>query len=301
MNTVEIILLVCVGVLFALCVFLMAKSIAYRRKENALAEKIESYLKKGEKPVYSVSDDSFAVLHNNVCDLCDTLETQKHINENDNKKNAQFVADVSHQLKTPLAGLRLYTEMNQSENPTENGSKQLELIGKTEKLVFSLLRLQKLKADAYEMNFIKEKLEDIITATVFPFRELFPEKQFSISGNAEVRCDKEWLSEAIGNVIKNACEHTQPDGKVSVSIEKTPSSVTISITDNGGGAGNDEIPHLFERFFRSENSDKNSTGIGLAISKEIIEKHHGIISAQNTAQGLMVSMWLPIVDAAEKI
>lgn len=301
MNAVEIILLVCVGVLFALCVFLTLRNIAYRRKGNALAEKIESYLKKGEKPVYSVSDDSFAVLHNNVCDLCDTLETQKHINENDNKKNAQFVADVSHQLKTPLAGLRLYTEMSQAENPTENGRKQLELIGKTEKLVFNLLRLQKLKADAYEMNFKNESLDEIISLTVTPFRELFPEKQFSISGNAEVRCDKEWLSEAIGNAIKNACEHTQPDGKVSVSIEKTPSSVTISITDNGGGAGNDEIPHLFERFFRSETSDKNSTGIGLAISKEIIEKHHGIISAQNTAQGLMVSMWLPIVEGRETL
>lgn len=301
MSTLEILLIFAASLLLALCVVLVIKNIITHKSVKKLSAEIDEYLKSGKKIIFDTKDNSFSLLHNNVSDLCDALEIQKQNNEKDNVKNARFVADVSHQLKTPLAGLRLYCEMEQSKNPTDNGEKQLELLGKTEKLVYNILRLQKLKADAYEMNFKENSLGKIAEETAEQFRTLYPEKQIEVIGNAVFRCDGEWLSEALGNIIKNACEHTAPDGKILIKTDRTETSVTLVIEDNGGGVLEEELPKLFERFYKSKNSSSESTGIGLAITKEITEKHHGIIFAENTDVGLKITMCFPVIDCAQKM
>ncbi len=301
MSTLEILLIFAASLLLAVCVVLVIKNIITHKSVKKLSFEIEEYLKSGKKITFDTKDNSFSLLHNNISDLCDALEIQKQNNEKDNVKNAQFVADVSHQLKTPLAGLRLYCEMEQSKNPTDNGEKQLELLGKTEKLVYNLLRLQKLKADAYEMNFKENSLEKIAEETAEQFGTLYPEKKIDVTGSAVLRCDGEWLSEALGNIIKNACEHTAPDGKILIKTEQSETSVTLVIEDNGGGVREEELPKLFERFYKSKNSSSESTGIGLAITKEITEKHHGMIFAENTDAGLKITMCFPVIDCAQKM
>lgn len=301
MTPLEIILAVFCALLLTGCCVLIIKRRKTGKEINELSDEIEEYLKSGKTVLFNSADNDFSRLHNDVADLCTALDLQKQNNHRDNIKNAQFAADVSHQLKTPLAGIRLYCEMAQANNPTEGGEKQLELLDKTERLVYYLLRLQKLKADAYEMNFEKNSIEAVIENAAEPFRALYPEKQIEITGSAVLRCDGEWLAEAFGNIIKNACEHTKADGKITVKIERTESAVNITFEDDGGGAAESELPRLFERFYKSESSDENSTGLGLAIAKEITEKHHGIITAENTANGLKTAICLPIIDGAEKI
>lgn len=300
MTTLEIILLILSALLLALCVVPIIKYNKTHKSVETLSDEIEEYLKSGKKIHFDTADNSFSRLHNDISDLCDTLDLQRQNNQKDSIKNAQFVADVSHQLKTPLAGIRLYCEMNEAHNPTENGEKQLKLLDKTEQLVYNLLRLQKLKADAYEMNFTDNKIENIIEDTTEQFKALYPEKQIDIIGCAALRCDSEWLSEAFGNIIKNACEHTENDGRIRIKIEPSESSVSVSFEDNGGGANVKDLPNLFNRFYRSENADPNSTGLGLAITKEIVEKHHGIVSVENTADGLKITMCFPVIDGIRK-
>ena len=108
-----------------------------------------------------------------------------------------------------------------------------------------------------------------------------------------------WLSEAFLNLLKNACEHTAANGKITVSLEQTDRAIYCTIEDNGGGVSEKDLPHLFDRFYRAEGQKQNGAGLGLAIVKEIICRHHGHITAENTKDGLRFSISIPVFQMHE--
>ena len=211
------------------------------------------------------------------------------------------VAYISHQIKTPLAGLRLYCELDRAETPNSRNEKQLELIGKTERLIHELLRMEKLRSDSYQLEMKSENLAEIANENAEYFRKLFPDRVITVSGEAQLRCDGQWLGEAIGNVIKNSCEHTGGGGHINISVEQSERSAQIVFEDDGGGVPSGELPKLFMRFYRSSGSAAGSAGVGLAITKAIVEKHHGTVTAENTDKGLRTVMCFPILTGEEKI
>lgn len=294
--------LICAAIiLLIIAVVFVALNIIKNKQINKLKESIEDFIENGEKTGYSTADSDFARLQNSVAELENLLLLEKSNSESQAKNNADFVADISHQLKTPLAGLRLYCEMEQGLSPTPYTEKELQLIAKMESLVFNLLRLEKIKSDAYAMEFIEHKLDEVIGEIVGSFKPLFPEKEFILNGTANLRCDKEWIIEAIGNIIKNACEHTKPDGKITVFVTRHESSVNLTIEDNGGGVPKEQIPLLFNRFYRADNAPPESAGIGLAISKAIFEKHHATVTAENGKEGLKITACFPVINANLKL
>ncbi|MBE6748689.1 MAG: HAMP domain-containing histidine kinase [Ruminococcaceae bacterium] len=296
MTTLEIVLICIVALLCLVLLLFIIKSIKTKKQISGLTSSIEKYLENGDLTKFSTADNNFSSLQNAVCDLENALELQKHNTETETKKNSDFIADISHQFKTPIAGLKLYIEMDNELNPTDHTEKELQLIEKMEELIQKLLHLEKIKTDAYTMDFNMCEVSEIVSSIITDFKPIFSEKEFTITGSSKMRCDKSWLFEAIGNVIKNACEHTADNGKIEVIIDDSEQSTIVTVSDNGGGVETQEISKIFNRFHRTKNAKPQSAGIGLAITKAIVEKHHGTISAENTEKGLNIIMCFPHLD-----
>lgn len=293
------ILLLLLIILLAVCAGLLIRQHRQKNRQRQLYDNIQNFLMHSRAPDYSLQDDEFSLLENAAADLEHRILQESQSTALQSKQNADFVADISHQLKTPLAGLKLYCELDAGISGT-HAQKQLALIEHMECLIQSLLRLENLKADAYAMQFEPHSLFKLIQAVWNDLRPLYPDKQFTLTGQAQLRCDPKWMQEALLNVIKNSCEHTSAGGRISVVLEQSEKSVEIEICDNGGGVLPEELPKLFQRFFHaSHNTQKNSAGIGLSITKEIISKHHGTIFAENTQEGLCIRICVPIIDGIQ--
>ena len=285
------------GILILLILVLVVSLILQRRKIRDLSRSIEDFLETGKKTPISTNDSALGHLQTDIYELQERMVQQQEVTHQESKANAAFLGDISHQLKTPLAGLRLYCEMDDS----PHREKELTLISRMETLIQNVLILEKIRSDTYPMNFEFCDLQKLIGVVLADLRPLFPDKQLTLSGSAFLRVDAQWFTEAVGNVIKNACEHTAADGSVQITLEKSEKSVSIQVEDDGGGVPQEELNKLFRRFHRTAGALPSSAGVGLAITKAIIEKHHGIVMAENGAKGLKVTICIPVIDANEKI
>lgn len=281
------------GVLAAVAAVLAVRLLCQKKRLEKLAEQMEDCLAGRGKPLsFSLREDALAPVENAAAEMENRIEVEKERYRLEARRTSDLTADISHQLKTPLASLRLFVEMDESAHMEQ----EISQIERMETLIGSLLRLEKLCADGYEFTFAEHAVRPLIENVWNRLRPLWPEKQLTLTGDATIRCDEKWLSEAFLNLLKNACEHTAADGKITARIEQTDRAFFCAMEDDGGGVPEKDLPHLFERFYRAEGQKQNGAGLGLAIVKEIIYRHHGHISAENTKEGLKFSISIPILN-----
>lgn len=260
------------------------------RRMMRMAAQVEEFLSKGARPLaYSVREDDFAPLHNAIAELENKLLVTREQLAEETRRVGDLTADISHQLKTPLSALRLFCELD--EGPHLEG--QLSQIERMERLIEALLRLERLYADGYEFTFAEHDVGGIVEKAWASLREVYPDREMTLKGQAALRCDEKWLGEAFMNLLKNACAHTPPDSRIVVTLEETDTAFLCAVEDNGGGVPRDALPHLFKRFYRAEGASQEGTGIGLAMVREIIRRHHGDVWAENTGKGLKMRISIP--------
>ncbi|MGN1421680.1 MAG: sensor histidine kinase [Eubacterium sp.] len=289
-------LYIIIAVLVIALIIVFVNNRKIHKNVDRLTYGIEEFIDNDTPTEFSTSDNHFARLQNAVNDLEELYHLEQNNTAKKSKQNTEFISDISHQLKTPLAGMKLYVEMENANNPSEHTEKELILIEKMENLIYKLLRLEKIKSDSYTMDFKFESMAELSNEIVDEFKPMFPSKSYTVVGDSRLRMDKAWMYEAIANIVKNASEHTDDDGEIIITIDDSEKSTNVSIMDNGGGVAQEDLPKLFSRFHRTDNANPNSAGIGLAITKAIIEKHHGTITAENTKEGLNIIICLPHID-----
>ena len=201
------------------------------------------------------------------------------------------VSDISHQLKTPLAALSMYQEIIQNEpGNTETvktfSQKSTAALGRIEHLIKTLLKLTRLDAGGIEFHKSEYMIGEVVSQSVEELsdRAKNENKELQISGNQKdiIRCDMEWTREAVGNIVKNALDHTKAGGMIQISWDETPLMFRISVSDNGDSIDEEDIHHIFKRFYRSKKSlDTQGIGLGLPLVKSIVEGQGGTISVQS--------------------
>ena len=281
------------GVLAIIAAVLAVRLLTQKKRVAALAEQMEDYLAGSGKPLsYSLKEDAVALLENAAAEMENRIEVEKDRCQQEARRTSDLTADISHQLKTPLASLRLFVEMDEAPHMEQ----EISQIERMETLIGSLLRLEKLCADGYEFAFSEHDVRSVIERAWSQLCPLWPNKEITITGAATLRCDEKWLSEAFQNLLKNACEHTAANGTITIILEQTDRAFFCTVEDNGGGVPEKDLPHLFDRFYRAEGQKQNGAGLGLAIVKEIIYRHHGHIAAENTKHGLKFSISIPVLN-----
>ncbi len=201
------------------------------------------------------------------------------------------ISDISHQLKTPIAALSIYNGLIQSEaenlpeikNLADLSERELDRI---ETLVQNLLKITKLDAGAIVLNKTEENVAEMILdiRTRFLYRAEQENKELTASGSDDIEmlCDRAWLTEAIGNIVKNAFDHTAAGGQIQIEYKRFASVIQIIIKDNGSGIHPEDLHHIFKRFYRSRFSkDTQGIGLGLPLAKTIIEAHGGNIEVSS--------------------
>lgn len=219
---------------------------------------------------------------------------KKALNDLQNEKILlkDIISDISHQLKTPLAALISYNDIlkNHESMSVEDKNMFIEFTSKQldrmEWLITTLLKYARIESNVVKYNKDTIPLKETIVNAIGPLRLKAEKKSQKIILNCHSQGyylhDKKWMEEAISNIIKNAIEHTENNGIIDIKLEETPLSIGISIKDNGEGIRKDEIRKIFNRFYKGENSlNPTSIGIGLSLSRKIIEAHNGTITVES--------------------
>lgn len=272
---------------------LTAVFLVYTKKRiNKIAE-LNNYLSlvcsgNFELDIADNAEGELSILKNNLYKVIILLRSQNEQLKKDKVYLADSLADISHQLKTPLTSMMVMTDLISNDSDPD---KRAELIGimetqldKMKWLITNLLKLSKLDAGTAGFKHEIFSVKEVIRQSVTPFLVAMDLKGINfidMTSDFEIKGDDNWSTEAFANIIKNCLEHTERDGTITVSSEITTLYNSIIITDNGCGIAPQDLPHIFERFYHGKNSGGDSVGIGLALAKAVFENENAGISVES--------------------
>lgn len=269
-------------------IFLYRREQLYKKSKNIIKDYID-----GNYAVHlpQSNEGSIYQLLSSVDQLATMLQAKNDAEQKTKEFLKNTIADISHQLKTPLSALMMYQEIIENEPANPETVKEFSLkigtaLKRIEQLIQSMLKITRIDAGSIFFEKSKYSITNILDHAISELttRADNEKKKIVIDGDLEkmLYCDIEWTGEAIGNIIKNALDHTDTGGKITISWKRTPAMIRIFITDNGHGIASEDIHHIFKRFYRSKSSsDSQGIGLGLPLAKAIIEGQGGILSVQS--------------------
>ena len=270
--------------------------VLYNKRQKNKIKEITNYIEQINNKNYALdiqdnSEDELSVLKNELYKITVMLKEQAENSAKDKINLKNSLEDISHQLKTPLTSITIMLD-NILDSPDMDLQTRNEFIkdiyreiANIKFLVQNLLILSKFDANTITFNEKEEKLEDIIeeakqnVASICDLKNI----QIIVEGkeDAKITCDLKWQVEAITNILKNCAEHSNNNTKINVLYSENNMYSEIVIKDEGSGIDQKDLKHIFERFYKGKNSDKDSIGIGLSLAKTIIEKDNGFITVDS--------------------
>lgn len=255
---------------------------------QALAEYLEQ-VNTGRAVILSTcGEDDFSKLEDEVYKTVTALYHTRDSAVQAKQAFAENLSNIAHQIKTPITAISLSLQLMKEDsagNHLKQAERQLLRLTHLEEALLVLARI-----DAGTLLLQKDEV-DVFTLLVLAadnLGELFVSFAASVdipeAGEVTVSADLDWTMEAVMNVMKNCMEHNR-GGTVHCSYGQNPLYTELLIWDDGEGFAKEDIPHLFERFYRGKNSGEGGIGIGLALSREIVERQNGTISARNKPGG----------------
>lgn len=282
-----------------LIVFILMLSIIffkYNHSESKKINEITKYIEEINRGNYKLNieentEDELSILKNELYKITIMLKEVAENSQKDKTTLKDSLSDISHQIKTPITSIlimldNILSDENMPEDIKKDFIKDIKReIVNIKFLVESILKLSKI--DSNSIKFIKKEvlIKDIINEAVKNVSMLSELKNIEIivSGDDSIKtiCDLKWQVEAITNILKNCIEHSYENRKIYINYNQNNMYTELKIEDNGTGIDAKDLPHIFERFYKGKNSSSDSVGIGLALSKSIIESNNGYIQVDS--------------------
>ncbi len=228
------------------------------------------------------------------------MSYQKTMKERE--KLQELVSDISHQTKTPLANILLYSQLLQEKKLDDECCQLVDEIRKqSEKLEFliqSLVKTSRLETGTFQLSPAVNDVNDMISAALEQIAPAANHKEIIVRYNPQTytaRFDKKWTQEALFNILDNAVKYSPPHSEIVVTTTVYEMYTRISVSDSGMGIPEDELPRIFGRFYRGQDvSEQSGVGIGLYLSRQIIESQDGYITAKSAKdKGSTFNIFLP--------
>lgn len=263
-------------------------------QEKKIAE-INEYIKQINNKNYILKieendNGELSKLRNELYKTTVLLKETAEISEKEKENLSTAIADISHQLKTPLTSIRIMLDNIQDNPDMEKAvrddfladiSKQIDWISS---LVVSLLKIAKFDAGTIKMENNEINAKNLIDNIVSNLAILIELKNIEIITTVDEKAtfiaDYKWQQEALTNILKNAIEHSKQNSRIYITVENTSLFLKIIIKDEGSGIDKEDLKHIFQRFYKTKNSSENSIGIGLPLAKAIIEQSNGYIKVE---------------------
>ena len=284
----SVILFLCV---IALVVYIVLDKIRRKKELDELIDFLTKVQDRDSFPELGLeAEGRMLILRSEIYKLASTLQEQYSGEVKKNVYMADMLSNISHQIKTPLTAINLMTDALKSGNMDESQRRRCiaNIEAQTDHitwLVRSLLALAEIDAGVLVLKKEPVKVIDLINGIVSDIAIEADLKdvliETNVSSDHEISCDRRWMGEAFSNIIKNSLQHTEPGGTIRISSEDTNIHTLIRIEDNGCGISKKDLPNIFDRFYHGEKSDPNSNGIGLSLSKQIINSQNGQITCDS--------------------
>lgn len=264
------------------------------KKIAQLSEQIDMVLHNAEHLAIGEEEEGeLSVLKSEIVKMTLRIREQNDALKNEKKHLADSLADISHQLRTPLTSVNIILSLLEK-NADQKGQREqireaANLLRQMDFLLTSLLKLSRLDAGIVVFTRERIKVSSLVSVSLRPFLILMElhniQIQTDIPENAEISGDFKWLREGFQNIIKNSIESVGDCGNIRIACEDNPLFTEITFHDDGPGFAKEDLPHLFERFYRGKEADVCGYGIGLALCKTIIMGQGGTITAKNHPKG----------------